>query len=78
MKKGNTVARILKVIAFITWGIGLIATLIIWGSTPVTEDFNLPLIFGTALGALATGFSLFAFGEVVSLLQKIVNNTTKD
>ena len=73
--KRNVVALILKIVAFATWGMGIIISAVIWGSTPVIYTVNTSLILSTLVVSAVAGFMIFAFGEIISLLHKIACNT---
>lgn len=71
-KTTNKVAKVFKVYAIINFIVCIIAS--IWISTEYYEV--LFFIIGAAI-ALVVNFMLYAFGEVIQLLEDIKNNTKK-
>lgn len=77
MKK-NKVASILKLSSWIIWIIGFIVSAIEFlGSSEYTGGTNWILILGILLGAFIAGFAIYAFGEIISLLHEISQNTKR-
>ena len=70
MKLNNAVATMLQVIAIVIWAIDAFATFCI-----LTLDVNILEVLGVFCGAFLIGVIFWAFGEAVSLLQKIADNT---
>lgn len=71
MQKKNTVASILKVYAIINAVGGLILALLLG------DEISGLLAFGVFVAVAVVSFGIYAFGEVIQLLEDIKTNTSR-
>ncbi len=72
----NKVAQIIKYVAYVNVGISLLLATVYSEKYSFYSEFNFQLFFIVLIVGLVTSVFIYAFGEIIDLLQAIKNNTT--